>query len=342
SGGIDSSAILVSLAENGFKPEIFSLKFDEEKYNENNYRDSLLKKLGFKNNEIIMTAKNYSDTLKEIINHNQITQLTQDVASFKFLCDKADLKGQSIIFGLPGDECFFGYKYMIEPYIDMDFYFKYRKNILEKINFGGITEILTNEILEKLQNLWNYIPSYLNNNEIKELINYELKTESENTLNLTECKNLFDVKKEIQKFQFNIMLPCNQFNRLNTIEKLTENNILLPFMNREIYKYALSLPFEYCYNQNKEKWILYQAFKKDITEEIFQKSKQGFKIPIKNWLSTPDFDFIKKQLIQQSHDINSEFSINPDYIKTLYNPLTEQTSYKLWYILGVRSSIFGF
>ncbi|MFA5480460.1 MAG: hypothetical protein WC337_10595, partial [Candidatus Muiribacteriota bacterium] len=35
SGGIDSSSILVSLAENGFKPEIFSLKFEEEKYNEN-------------------------------------------------------------------------------------------------------------------------------------------------------------------------------------------------------------------------------------------------------------------------------------------------------------------
>ena len=58
-----------------------------------------------------------------------------------------------------------------------------------------------------------------------------------------------------------------------------------PFLDHRIIEWAAQLPNEFKYFQGNKKYILKEINKKYIPENMMDRPKMGFGIPIEKWLS---------------------------------------------------------
>ena len=57
-----------------------------------------------------------------------------------------------------------------------------------------------------------------------------------------------------------------------------------PLLDRRIYDYVWRLPLEMKIRDGKGKWLLRQVLKKHVPEDLFERPKQGFSVPVSDWL----------------------------------------------------------
>jgi asparagine synthase (glutamine-hydrolysing) len=62
--------------------------------------------------------------------------------------------------------------------------------------------------------------------------------------------------------------------------------VRVPFLDSEVVEYAMSLPIAYKMTRKGRKRVLKRAFDDILPESILQRSKQGFDMPIGEWLKT--------------------------------------------------------
>lgn len=61
----------------------------------------------------------------------------------------------------------------------------------------------------------------------------------------------------------------------------------VPFLDHEVVEYAMNLPADWKLRGNATKVLLKTAFRDLLPHEILRRSKEGFSIPMKNWLRGP-------------------------------------------------------
>ncbi|MGM0608453.1 MAG: asparagine synthase-related protein [Candidatus Muiribacteriota bacterium] len=336
SGGIDSTLLLNRCLNMNKKIKLYSIVFNEKNYSEKAFQHDYIKDKKVDYKEIVLTPKKYADKLHNIIENKKEKSfiLTQDVPAFSALADECFLKGKNVLMGLPADEWFFGYKYMTDFYYDCAYY----NNIITEIgvddlkkvlnNSGGIFAIILNEFIQNISNIRSIFNRYFTEEEIKKITgeNYFDKKE------IPFSYEKIEIKKMLQLIQYKVMLPNNYFVRLNTIENISDIKIMLPYMHKELFEFALSLDEDFLFKGGKQKYLLYEAVKGEVPESIFNRRKHGFEIPLKSWLYKDDFSFIKECLIKNSGLLN----VDSNYIKKLYKNYEIQ---KIWYLFSLINNL---
>jgi hypothetical protein len=197
---------------------------------------------------------------------------------------------------------------------------------LEKIS--GIAKILHNELVESVKSHISYIPEYFNENEVFNIT-------GEHSFFNSEINRECDFFKELILFQYREELPNNQFERLNTVEKLTGNEIVLPFCNKELFDLALELPFEFSVKNKKNKHIIYEIFKDEISGNIFNNKKRGFQIPLMEWLKEKDLNFIKTFILEYK----SLLKLDDNFINNLFENSSRLNAEKIWILFSILISL---
>jgi asparagine synthase (glutamine-hydrolysing) len=107
-----------------------------------------------------------------------------------------------------------------------------------------------------------------------------------------------------------------------------------PFLDQHVIEWAGKLPEEYKIYRGQRKYILRSIVHKYIPENLMDRPKMGFAVPVSSWLHGAlkpmvdkylGEDFIKKQNI-----------FNPGYIlqiKSSYYDIKKESDYKVWYLL---------
>ena len=75
-------------------------------------------------------------------------------------------------------------------------------------------------------------------------------------------------------------------------DKMTMANSLegrVPFIDKEVFKVAASLPVDYKVTKENTKVALRKAAEDVIPTEAYKKKKLGFPVPIRTWLQEDDF-----------------------------------------------------
>jgi len=60
--------------------------------------------------------------------------------------------------------------------------------------------------------------------------------------------------------------------------------VRVPFLDKEVMKLAYSINPDIRFNKDQIKYLLVEAFKRELPEEIWKRPKQGFSFPFEQWM----------------------------------------------------------
>jgi asparagine synthase (glutamine-hydrolysing) len=96
--------------------------------------------------------------------------------------------------------------------------------------------------------------------------------------------------------------------------------VRVPFLDYRVVNFAFNLPDHFKINAKNRKVILKETFKKELPNEIFNRSKKGFEVPLLKWFKTDLKSFITDDLLSEKM-IEDQQIFNYNYIQSLLKKL---------------------
>ncbi len=309
SSGVDSSYI-VSLARPN---KTYTIGYDLNKYSEIEYAKDLTKELSIENISTKITKEEYMKTVPKILYYMDEPSCDPSAISLYFVSKEAVKDVKVVMSGEGADEFFGGYNTYREE-MDLKLYnkipFKIRHilaSIFEKLpEFRGRNLIVRRG--RSLEEEYIGVNKIYSEKERKKVIN--CKDTIKNQDITKSIFNKFKNKNSIIKMQAidirywltkDILLKADKMTMANSIESRT------PFVDKEVFKIASSLPLEYKISKTNTKVALREAAKKSIPNEAYKKKKLGFPVPLREWMREDDvYNEIKN-------------TINQEFVKEFFN-----------------------
>ena len=291
SSGIDSSYI-VSLA----KPDkTYTVGYENKKYDETMYAKDLAEKLGIKNESKIITKEEYLENISKIMYH--LDEPTSDPAaiSLYFVAKLASKDLKVVLSGEGADEFFGGYNYYREE-VDYKFYNKLPyclRHIIGKVasifpEGRGFNFLVRRG--EKLENSYIGVNRNFSSKMAKKVLknNYELKAIDVTKDVYNEFKNYSNIDK-MQAIDINFWLMKDILLKADRMTMASSIEGRVPFIDKEVFKVASHLPFDYKVTKENTKVALRAAAKEVIPTEAYKKKKLGFPVPVREWIKEGSF-----------------------------------------------------
>ncbi len=290
SSGIDSSYI-VTLA----KPDkTYTVGYKTEKYNEINLAKDLADKLNINNKSKIITKEEYMGIIPKIMYHLEEPTSDPATVALYFVANLAKDDLKVVLSGEGADEFFGGYNYYRQS-VDLSFYNKIPfviRNVIARVckllpEVKGVNFFIRRG--EKLEN--SYIG--VNRNYSEKTANKILKKKYElNAVNV--AKNVYDEYKgesdivKMQAIDINFWLMKDILLKADRMTMAASIEGRVPFIDKEVFKVASSLPLKFKVTKENTKVALRDAAKRSIPNESYKKKKLGFPVPIREWMKDDD------------------------------------------------------
>ncbi|WP_058485910.1 asparagine synthase (glutamine-hydrolyzing) [Defluviitalea phaphyphila] len=288
SSGIDSS--YVAACFNGDKT--FTVGFDYDKYNEIDYAKKLSQKVGIKNYHKLISTKEYWDVLPKVQYFMDEPLADPAAVALYFVSELASQHVKVVLSGEGADELFGGYNIYREP-LDLRILTILPKSIRKLL--GKLASLIPFDIKGKnffIRGSKTVEERFIGNafmfteKERKEILKNPTNTPSPFKL----TKPFYDkvkLKDDITKMQYldihlwlcgDILLKADKMSMAHSLE------LRVPFLDKEVCNLATKIPTKYRVNKYNTKYALRMAAKKNIPENVANKKKLGFPVPIRIWL----------------------------------------------------------
>lgn len=262
SGGLDSSLITAIVAKNKkdglttysidyegndkyFKKTDFTVSLDEH------YIDVISKTFDTLHRYKTISQEDVVKYLKESLYARDYPGMTDIEASLLWFSKEISKDYKVILSGECADEFFGGYPWFYREELNNRELFPWINNLEYRQN-------LLNENLQKEINL-------------KEIV----EEEYQNTIN--ELPQEDRDKKDKRLFYINMthFMQC-LLDRKDRMTMYATLEARVPFADTKLVEYLWNLPFDYKYNNNTEKYLLREAFKGVIPEEVLNRKKNPY------------------------------------------------------------------
>lgn len=312
SGGIDSSTVVAILQSMSDLPvKTFTIGFTEVEFDEAREARAVSKYLGTEHSELIITAEDAIAVINELsrIYDEPFADASQIPT---YLVSKlAKEKVTVCLSGDGGDELFCGYNryhYTVKVWRRIErFSFNFRKTLssillsLSPSSWDRLSQIM--RLDGKFPNLGYKIHKgaiALKARDIEELYtrvvsNWDI---DENLVKGTLYERLPMLSKKTQLKHLNdlekMMLWDKQSYLIDDVLVKTDRAAMacslegrVPFLDYRIAEFAASLPIEFKYRGGRGKWILREVLYRHVPEQLIERPKKGFSLPIADWLRGP-------------------------------------------------------
>ncbi|MBQ7241873.1 MAG: asparagine synthase (glutamine-hydrolyzing) [Firmicutes bacterium] len=287
SSGVDSS--YVASCFHGDKT--FTVGFDYQDYNEIDYAKTLSEKIEIDNYSKLITEDEYWDILPTVQYHMDEPLADASAVALYFVSQTAAKYVKVALSGEGADEFFGGYNIYREPH-DLRRITSMPKALRQMA--GGIAKGMPhmkgrNFLIRGSMDLEE---RFIGNAKIftQEEREEILKSPTGNypPKNLTgpyyyKVKNLSEVTK-MQYIDTNfwlvgdILLKADKMSMANSLE------VRVPFLDKEVFKVASKLPVKYKVNDENTKFAMRKAAFRHLPQNVADKKKLGFPVPIRVWL----------------------------------------------------------
>ncbi len=305
SGGIDSSAVVCMMAELMSPKDIktFSIGFKEKSFDESPDARRVAEHFGTDHHEEILSPKSMLDVLPDVL--NVLDEPFADSSIIPtYLVSKFTRRHVKVALGGDGgDELFLGYPSFIAHKLDSCFGF-----IPSHLKKRAV-----NLLLRCVKPSNDYMSSYFKAKRFARGLGFPEETrhqawigsftpeEQESLLiagrSLSLGSELYGPTKEcyaasrgLSPLDRAIYIYVKTYmtdDILTKVDRASMANSLevrAPFLDTEFAEYATGIPASYKIRNFTTKWILKEALKGRLPEQIISKPKQGFAVPVAKWL----------------------------------------------------------
>lgn len=354
SGGIDSSSIVGLMSELGISPlRTFSIGFEETSYSELNHARRIARKFGTAHEEFILQPR-VVDFTEKLIRH--LDEPLGDFSIFPtYLVSKmARPHVKVILSGDGGDELFGGYEhYQAQKLSESPISSLLLKNlppIVKRLPPSAKKKGVWNKFRRYAQGL-EYNPRnrhlrwmmFLSPEDKKNLYSKDLICELDGIKEIHEIDpfqkvfhnlNRFDPVSGELYFDLKTYLVDDILVKVDRMSMAVSLETRVPLLDHKIVEFLFRLPGNLKMRRLTTKWIFKKTMERLLPSPNIHRRKEGFSIPIKNWLRRELKDLMFDYLNESRIKADGLFNFN--YIKKMMDSHLkgkENYSHQLWALL---------
>lgn len=351
SGGIDSSCIVALMARVMDQPvKTFSIGFEEGSYNELEYARAIAKHYKTDHKEFILRP-NALELTEKLVKH--LDEPLGDFSIFPtYLVSKMAREHVTVVLsGDGGDELFAGY----DTYVADWMYRKYR--MLPSFLRHGLVQPFARLLppTEKKKGPINKIKRFVEGTQYPEDLQHVrwmiFLAEQEKQQLYGEALHNIDIRRGAHDFIRSHFQNADSQDYLNRqlyvdIKTYLCDDIMVkvdrmsmaaslearaPFLDYRVVEYAATIPSALKLQGQHTKWILKEAMKGLLPPPIVKRGKEGFSIPIKNWLK----EELRPMMLEvlSPARLKRDGFFNAEYVQRLIDEHlagAENHSHRLW------------
>ncbi len=303
SSGVDSS-YLVALAR---PDKTYTVGYDIAAYNEIAYAEDLAAKLKINNTSKVITKAEYMAVIPKIMYHLDEPASDPAAVALYFVAQLASKDVKVVLSGEGSDEFFGGYNIYRQD-VDWAWYNKIPYFIRHAIacfcrllpEVKGVNFLIRRG--EKLENSYIGVNRVFGDKEVKKTLkdkNY-LKNQEVTAQTYQNYAGESDIVK-MQAIDMDFWLMKDILLKADRMTMASSLEGRVPFIDKEVFKVASSLPMNYKVTKENTKVALRDAAKKVIPNEAYKKKKLGFPVPVREWMREDDFyNMIKKAFLTEA------------------------------------------
>ncbi len=313
SGGLDSSLIVALSRKQTDGPlNTFSVRFPGSKeFNEESYSNLVASTYNCNHHSICLKSPSIFDVNKV---YGYYGEPFGDTAAIPTFCLAKYAKDyvRIVLTGDGGDELFAGYS----RYLSVINALNPLETNKEIKSIFDSSEII--RVAKKQLNCLNYYD---------EIVSRKFVGENKKTPDILDVLINIDLKTYLPDC---LLFKIDIATMANSIEARS------PYLDYKLVDFILSLPTSYKINDKQTKYILRQAAKKYLPENIITRKKQGFSVPLNQWIQSLKSDLFDILLDRSLSDYG--FFNQNEIERMLKEHFAHKSNYskKLWLILLLK------
>lgn len=344
SGGVDSSlttAVMQSLSLNPIKT--FSIGFHQDKFNEAPFAKAVAEHIGTDHTELYCAEQdclNWVEKLPDMygepfgdssaIPTSLVSQLAREQVT-------VSLSGDG------GDELFGGYpsyyraRLLWKTFGRIPGFIRISMGVLGEHIFNPLSKITSDYIvklcwlLARSKNYYQFVDSF--QSSFLSVKRRGLLSNAAKPLMMGEQECLLDVESYMMLRDACYYLPNDILTKVDGAAMWHGLETRVPLLDHRIYEFAWQLPHQYKIHQGVNKRVLRELLYRYVPRELIERPKQGFSIPMANWIKGPLQPVYHSLFTAERFD---RYGIDAGVAKALYREhLSGQYDWKnaLWYLL---------
>lgn len=347
SGGVDSSIVSYCLSESSIKKiDTFSIGFENKKFDESNKSKLVSKIINSNHHSLIVREEDLMTNFTNILSNFDEPFADSSALPSYLLAEYTSKYVKVALTGDGADEIFSGYNKHYIGKLNSSYTSLINKKLHDQI-YKISSKFLINKNDDRGMNfkINKFLSSVSYNNEFYfKIISLGFKEEDLKNLlissNISEnslffYKNILgsDIKtlKNFRQVDLMLSLEGDMLTKVDRTSMLASLECRSPFLNRKILDWANYLPDNLLIKGFNKKYILKEAFKEHFPTGFLDINKQGFGIPIGDWLKT----VLKNELLSfcEKNFIHKQSIFNHGYIQKMVNDHLESKSdntFKIW------------
>jgi asparagine synthase (glutamine-hydrolysing) len=147
-----------------------------------------------------------------------------------------------------------------------------------------------------------------------------------------------DYVENMQKFDLLTYLPDDLLVKVDRAAMAVNLETRVPFLDHELVEFVMSLPLDFKLKNGQGKYLLRKVLYRHVSEEIMERPKMGFTVPLGDWLTGPLRDWALELI--ESKRLDQEGYFKSDPVMNMWNEHSDGRAnwgHQLWNILMFQS-----
>jgi asparagine synthase (glutamine-hydrolysing) len=336
SGGLDSSAVTAAFAESGGRDiQTFSIGFREQKFSELPYARKVAEHLGTRHTEQIVTPEAVQ-SLDDLVTY--FDEPFADPSAIPTMCVSRLARQQVkvVLSGDGGDEAFGGYA-------------RYAHDLKEAALRAWLPGVVRRAVLGPLSRRWpkaDWLPrplrmksaltnlslddswAYANTISVcrpplrRALFHADLRSQlnghnSEQQIASVYQRYAGDPLRAMIASDVEMLLPDDFLTKVDRASMSVGLEVRPPLVDHEFLELAARIPSSLKVRGGETKWLFKQMCDGGLPKEVVHRPKQGFDIPVDNWLRGPLREVFEENVL--SHSAAVAQLIDQPTVRQLYD-----------------------
>jgi len=337
SGGIDSSVIAALASRH--KPDLhtFSIGFKDEKFfDETDYARAVAKKIGTEHTVFSLTNRDLYEHVDDILNYIDEPFADSSAIAVYILSKETRKHATVALSGDGADELFAGYNKHAAFYkllsggsvVDIAKAFGPLWGILPKSRNNALTNIFRQldrfskgAKLSAKERYWRWA-GFESENGVEKLLSSQSRAQLDAQAYAEFKSSLLAAipeKEDINDLllaDVKLVLPDDMLTKVDRMSMANSLEVRVPFLDHELVEFAFSLPVESKINPKIRKRIVQDTFRNILPEELYNRPKKGFEVPLLKWFRNEMKSLIENDLLEEGF-VKSQGIFNYEEVKKL-------------------------